>query len=179
MPAIPQSEVLTKLVQEIGETCGEVLARFFLQIFVLQISRENGCKKSHKKSSTSSTLHQIKFLHCCNWELGGPNKTRRSKTRVFREENARVQKRISLDQCNQVLCVQKSRRFACALLSPVTMPRMTHLACVIQQWPHLIIPQKGVDSHVAAIWFINSPIQPFLCLEKNRQANAKSGQHRV
>ena len=30
------------------------------------IYRENGRKKFHEKSSTFSTVHQIKFFHCCN-----------------------------------------------------------------------------------------------------------------
>ena len=128
MPAIPQSEVLAKFFEEIGEKGGEILAKFFadfrpspdppilaffdfLAFFVFRfsllslavflpfprisgvprrekpllfwgkalafskkarvggsgsISRENGRKKFHEKSSTFSTVHQIKFFHCCN-----------------------------------------------------------------------------------------------------------------
>ena len=61
MPAIPQSEVLAKFLQEIGEKCGENLAKFFAD-FRPSISRENGRKKFHEKSSTFSTVHQIKFF---------------------------------------------------------------------------------------------------------------------
>ena len=65
VPAIPQSEVLAKLFKEIGEKRGEILAKFFAD-FRPSISRENGCEKFHEKSSTFSTVHQIKFFHCCN-----------------------------------------------------------------------------------------------------------------
>ena len=65
MPAIPQSEVLAKVFEEIGERCGEILAKFFAD-FRPSISRENGRKKFHEKSSTFATVHQIKFFHCCN-----------------------------------------------------------------------------------------------------------------
>ena len=61
MPAIPQSEVLAKFFEEIGE----ILAKFFAD-FRPSISRENGRKKFHEKSSTFSTVHKIKFFHCCN-----------------------------------------------------------------------------------------------------------------
>ena len=65
VPAIPQSEVLAKFLQETGEKCGEILAKFFAD-FCPSISRENGRKRFHEKSSTFSTVHQIKFFHCCN-----------------------------------------------------------------------------------------------------------------
>ena len=68
MPAIPQSEVLAKFFEEIGEKCGEILAKFFAD-FRPSISRENGRKKFHEKSSTFSTVHQVKFFHC--WNSGG------------------------------------------------------------------------------------------------------------
>ena len=65
VPAIPQSEVLAKFFEEIGETCGDILAKFFADSRP-SISRENGRKTFHEKSSTFSTVHQIKFFHCCN-----------------------------------------------------------------------------------------------------------------
>ena len=65
VPATPQSEVLAKFFEEIGEKCGEILAKFFAD-FRPSISRENGRKNIHEKSSTFSTVHQIKFFHCCN-----------------------------------------------------------------------------------------------------------------
>ena len=65
VPAIPQSEVLAKFFEEIVEKCGEILAKFFAD-FRPSISRENGRKKFHEKSSTFSTVHQIKFFHCLN-----------------------------------------------------------------------------------------------------------------
>ena len=65
VPAIPQSEVLAKFFEELGEKCGEILAKCFAD-FRPSISRENGRKKIHEKSSTFSTVQQIKFFHCCN-----------------------------------------------------------------------------------------------------------------
>ena len=65
VPAISQSEVLAKFFEEIGEKCGEILAKFFAD-FRPSISRETGRKEFHEKSSTFSTVHQIKFFHCCN-----------------------------------------------------------------------------------------------------------------
>ena len=65
VPAIPQSEILAKFFEEIGEKCGEILAKFFAD-FRPSISRENGRKKFHEKSSTFSTVHQIKFFRCFN-----------------------------------------------------------------------------------------------------------------
>ena len=65
MPATPQSEVLAKFFEEIGEKCGEILAKIFAD-FCPSISRENGRKKFHEKSLTFSTVHQIKCFHCCS-----------------------------------------------------------------------------------------------------------------
>ena len=73
VPTMPQSEVLAEFWQEIGEKCGEMLAKFFAD-FRPSISRENGRKNFHKKSSTFSTVCQIKFFHCCSsggWGGGG------------------------------------------------------------------------------------------------------------
>ena len=64
-PVFPQSEVLVKFVQETGEKCSEHLAKTFAD-FRPSISRESVRKTFHEKSSTFSTLHQIKFFHCCN-----------------------------------------------------------------------------------------------------------------
>ena len=72
MPATPQSEVLAKFFEEIGEKCGEILAKFFAD-FRPSISRENGRKKFHEKSSTFSTVHQIKFFSLLRlWGPRGP-----------------------------------------------------------------------------------------------------------
>ena len=62
---IPQSEVLAKFSQETGEKRGEHFTKYFTDIRP-SISRENGRKKVHENSSTFSTVHQIKFLDCCN-----------------------------------------------------------------------------------------------------------------
>ena len=64
-PVVPQSEVLAKFLQATGEKCGENLAKTFAK-FRPSIYRENGRKKFHEKSSTFSTVHKIKFFHCCN-----------------------------------------------------------------------------------------------------------------
>ena len=70
VPAIPQSEVLAKFLQEIGEKCGEILAKMFAD-FRPSISRENGRKSFHEKSSTFSTVHQIKFFSLLQlWGFG-------------------------------------------------------------------------------------------------------------
>ena len=72
VPAIPQSEVLAKFFEEIGEKCGEILAKFFAD-FRPSISRENGRKKFHEKSLTFSTVHQIKFFSLLHlWGPRGP-----------------------------------------------------------------------------------------------------------
>ena len=66
VPAIPQSEVLAKFLQEIGEKCGKSLAIFFSQIFVLQFPGDMAAK------------HYIsrKIRKCLG--PGGPNKHRAS-----------------------------------------------------------------------------------------------------
>ena len=66
VPAIPQSEVLANFFQEIGEKCGEILAKFSSFNF-----QGKWPQKIHEKSSTFSTVRQIKFFHCCSsggWE---------------------------------------------------------------------------------------------------------------
>ena len=74
MPAIPQSEVLAKFFEELGEKCGEILAKFFAD-FHPSISRENGRKKFHEKSSTFSTVQQIKFFFtAATLGASGPNR---------------------------------------------------------------------------------------------------------
>ena len=67
---IPQSEILVKFVQETGEKCGKNLAKSFCRFS--SISRQNGHKKFHEKSSTFSTVPQIKLFHCCNSGRWGP-----------------------------------------------------------------------------------------------------------
>ena len=67
VPAILQSEVLAKCFEEIGEKCGKILAKFFAD-FRPSISRENGRKKIHEKSSTffPRCTKLSFFFHCCN-----------------------------------------------------------------------------------------------------------------
>ena len=64
--AFPQSEVLEKCLQEIGEKCSDSLAKLFAD-FRPSISREDGRKTIHAKSPTFSTLHQL-FFHRCTSE---------------------------------------------------------------------------------------------------------------
>ena len=55
VPSIPHGEVLAKFLQEIGQKCGEILAKFFAD-FRPSSSRENGRKEIHEKSPTFSTV---------------------------------------------------------------------------------------------------------------------------
>ena len=70
-PVFPQSEVLVKFVPETGEKSSENWAKNFAD-FRPSVSRESVRKKFHAKSLTFSTLHQIKFFHCCNSGRWGP-----------------------------------------------------------------------------------------------------------
>ena len=68
VPAIPQSEVLGRFLQEIGENA-EKFWRSFSQVFVLQFPKENGRKSVHKISSTlqfHSAPKKVFFFHSCN-----------------------------------------------------------------------------------------------------------------
>ena len=51
----PPEQSSCEILQEIGEKCGEHLARFFAD-FRPSISREDGCNKIHEKSSTFSSF---------------------------------------------------------------------------------------------------------------------------
>ena len=61
MPAIPQSEVLAKFFEEIGEKCGEILAKFFAD-FRPSISRENGRKKFTKNPRHFPRCTKLSFF---------------------------------------------------------------------------------------------------------------------
>ena len=68
VPAIPQSEVLAKCLQEIGENCSDILANCFTD-FRPSISRENGRRKNiPKNKKILDIFHSApnKVLHCCN-----------------------------------------------------------------------------------------------------------------
>ena len=69
--AVPQSEVLAKIFQEIGEKCGELWAIF--ADFHPSISRENSRKNVQKKSSTFAMVHKIEFFTLQLWGLRGPS----------------------------------------------------------------------------------------------------------
>ena len=70
----PRAKFWRTFLQGTGEKCGEILTFFFIFAdFRPSISRENGRKKCHensstspRNSSTSSTVHHVKFLHSCN-----------------------------------------------------------------------------------------------------------------
>ena len=42
----------------------------FFTDFRPSIARENGSKKCHEKFTTFSTVHHMKFFHCCNSGVG-------------------------------------------------------------------------------------------------------------
>ena len=91
VPAIPQSEVLAKFFEEIGE----ILAKFFAD-FRPSISRENG------RASTFFTVHQIKFFHCCNsGGLGAQEKERENIERRFMVQDVSFEadSRQNCEQC--------------------------------------------------------------------------------
>ena len=60
-PERSSCEIFRRDRRKMRRNFGEIFADFRPSI-----SRENGRKQFHKKSSTFSTVHQIKFFHCCN-----------------------------------------------------------------------------------------------------------------
>ena len=68
----PQSEVLAKFFEEIGEKCGEILAKFFAD-FRPSISREMAAKNFTKNPRHFPTVYQIKFFSLLQlWGPQGP-----------------------------------------------------------------------------------------------------------
>ena len=65
MPATPQSKVLAKFFEEIGEKCGEILAKFFAD-FRPSISREMAAKNFTKNPRHFPQCTKLSFFHCCN-----------------------------------------------------------------------------------------------------------------
>ena len=61
----PERSFLRNFSKRLAKNAAKFWRNFFAD-FRPSISRENGCKKFHEKSSTFSTVHQIKFFHCCN-----------------------------------------------------------------------------------------------------------------
>ena len=57
----PESEILANFFADMGEKCGEHLAKNFAD-FRQSISRKSGRKKFNEKSSTKSTSHETKIL---------------------------------------------------------------------------------------------------------------------
>ena len=73
MPKSPESEILVKFFPDMGEKCGENLAKNFAD-FRPSISRTFGRKKFHEKSSANSTSHEIEFFHSETLGACGHNK---------------------------------------------------------------------------------------------------------
>ena len=73
VPVIPQSKVLAQFLQETGENCGELSAKFFAD-FRPSISRDNRRKKFHKKIRDIFRSAPNKVLSLLQlWELGRPS----------------------------------------------------------------------------------------------------------
>ena len=62
MPKSPESEILAKFFADMGEKCGEKMAKCFAD-FRPSISRKSGRKKFHEKLATNSAGRKIKFFH--------------------------------------------------------------------------------------------------------------------
>ena len=54
---------MAKKFADVGEKRGENLAKF-LADFHPSVSKKSGRKTFHEKSSTNSTSHETKFIHC-------------------------------------------------------------------------------------------------------------------
>ena len=62
MPKSPKSESLANFFVDMGEKCGEKMAKCFAD-FRPSISRKSGRKKFHEKLATNSARSAIKFFH--------------------------------------------------------------------------------------------------------------------
>ena len=62
MPKSPESEIPAKFFANMGEKCGEKMAKNFAD-FRPSISRKSGRKKFHEKLATDSAGREIKFFH--------------------------------------------------------------------------------------------------------------------
>ena len=62
VPKSPESEILAKFFADMGEKCGEKMAKFFAD-FRPSIFRKSGRRKFHKKLATNSGGREIKFFH--------------------------------------------------------------------------------------------------------------------
>ena len=62
MPKSPESEILEKFFADMGEKCGEKMAKFFAD-FRPSISKKSGRKTFHEKLATNSAGREIKFFH--------------------------------------------------------------------------------------------------------------------
>ena len=71
MPKGPESEILAKSFADMGEKCGENLAKNFAD-FRPSISRRSGHKKLHEKLAANSAGRETKSSFTARlWELGG------------------------------------------------------------------------------------------------------------
>ena len=62
MPKSPESEILAKFFADMGEKCGEKLAKNFTD-FRPSISRRSGRKKFHEKLASNLAGRETKFFH--------------------------------------------------------------------------------------------------------------------
>ena len=62
MPKNPESEILAKFFDDMGDKCGEKMAKFFADVRP-SISKKSGRKKLHQKLATNSAGREIKFFH--------------------------------------------------------------------------------------------------------------------
>ena len=70
MPKSPESEIAAKIFADMGEKCGEKMAKYFAD-FRPSISKKSGCKKFHEKLATNSAGREIKFFHRETLGVGG------------------------------------------------------------------------------------------------------------
>ena len=62
MPKSPESEILANFFADMGEKCGERMAKIFAD-FRPSISRKSGRETFHEKLATNSAGREITFFH--------------------------------------------------------------------------------------------------------------------
>ena len=70
VPKSPESKIPAKFFADMGEKCGEKMAKFFAD-FRPSISKKRGRKKFHEKLATNSAGREIKFFHRETLGVGG------------------------------------------------------------------------------------------------------------
>ena len=73
-PVTPQAKFWRNLCKRRAKSTANIWRKNVAD-FRPSISRQNGRKKFHEKSSTFSTVHRIEFFHCCNFGKWGPQKS--------------------------------------------------------------------------------------------------------